>query len=80
MAAATMAGRWRQAWQGIAGEERAIWLYIGKTLLALYLTAWLAMRLQMPSPSTSMLTVLIVMNRQAGLVLAKAFHRIIATV
>lgn len=75
-----MASRWRQVWQGIAGEERAIWLYICKTLLALYLTAWLAMWLQMPSPSTSMLTVLIVMNRQAGLVLAKAFHRIIGTV
>lgn len=60
-------------------EEGQVWLYIGKTLLALYLAAWLAMRLAMPSPLTCTLTVLIVMNRQTGLVLAKAFYRGLGT-
>ena len=76
----TVASAPGQDWRGFWAEEGQIWLYIGKTVLALYLAAWLAMRLQMPSPLTSMLTVLIVMNRQTGLVLAKAFYRGAGTV
>ena len=68
------------AWRASAADEGQIWLYIAKTVVALYLTAWLAMRLEMPSPSTAMITVLIVMNRQPGLVLAKAFYRGLGTV
>ena len=67
-------------WRPVLADEAQVWLYIGKTVVALYLAAWLAMRLEMPSPSTAMITVLIVMNRQSGLVLAKAFYRGIGTV
>lgn len=62
-------------WHALLREEGQTWLYISKTLLALWLAGWLGMRLAMPSPVTCMITVLIVMNRQTGLVLAKAFYR-----
>ena len=51
-------------------EESATWLFVAKTLLAFYLTGWLAMRLALPQPSTAMLTTIIVANRQSGMVLA----------
>ena len=60
-------------------EESATWLFVAKTLLAFYLTGWLAMRLALPQPSTAMLTTIIVANRQSGMVLAKSFYRAIGT-
>ncbi len=65
--------------QAMAGEA-STWAYIGKVLVALYLTGWIAMRLGMSSPGTAMITVLVVMNRNTGLVLAKAFYRGLGTV
>lgn len=56
------------------------WGFVLKTLLALYLAAWLAMVLQLQQPSTSMLTVAIVMQPQSGMMLAKSFYRIVGTV
>jgi uncharacterized membrane protein YccC len=60
-------------------EEAGIWLFVCKTLLAYYITGWLAMRLALPQPSTAMLTTIIVANRQSGMVLAKSFYRGIGT-
>jgi uncharacterized membrane protein YccC len=60
-------------------EETATWLFVFKSLLAFYLTGWLAMRLALPQPSTAMLTTIIVANRQSGMVLAKSFYRAIGT-
>lgn len=60
-------------------EESATWLFVFKSLLAFYLTGWLAMRLALPQPSTAMLTTIIVANRQTGMVLAKSFYRAIGT-
>lgn len=60
-------------------DEAAVWLFVFKTLLAFYLTGWLAMRFSLPQPSSAMLTVIIVANRQAGMVLAKSFYRGIGT-
>jgi len=60
-------------------EEASIWLFVFKTLLAFYLTGWLAMRLSLPQPSSAMLTTIIVANRQSGMVLAKSFYRCIGT-
>ena len=60
-------------------EEAGIWLFVFKTLLAFYLTGWLAMRLSLPQPSSAMLTTIIVANRQSGMVLAKSFYRCIGT-
>lgn len=60
-------------------EESATWLFVAKSLLAFYLTGWIAMRLALPQPSTAMLTTIIVANRQTGMVLAKSFYRAIGT-
>lgn len=60
-------------------EETATWLFVVKSLLAFYITGWLAMRLALPQPSTAMLTTIIVANRQTGMVLAKSFYRAIGT-
>lgn len=60
-------------------DEAATWLFVFKTLLAVYLTGWLAMRLELPQPSTAMLTAVIVANRQTGMVLAKSFYRAVGT-
>lgn len=60
-------------------EETATWLFVAKSLLAFYITGWLAMRLALPQPSTAMLTTIIVANRQTGMVLAKSFYRAIGT-
>jgi uncharacterized membrane protein YccC len=60
-------------------EESTTWLFVVKTLLAFYITGWLAMRLELSQPSTAMITTVIVANRQTGLVLAKSFYRAIGT-
>ncbi|MDD4887403.1 MAG: FUSC family protein [Thiomonas sp.] len=62
-----------------ADEGRA-WLFVAKCLLAMYGGAWLAMRLNLEQPSTTMLTVAIVMHPQSGMVLAKGFYRALGTV
>lgn len=56
-------------------EEASVWLFVAKTLLALFVTGWIAMRLALPAPSTAMITTIIVANRQSGMVLAKSFYR-----
>lgn len=62
----------------LAGEAHA-WLFVGKSVLAIYLGAWLAMWLQLEQPSTTMITVAIVMHPHSGMVLAKSFYRTIGT-
>lgn len=61
-------------------EEASTWLFVAKTLIAFFATGWLAMRFDLPAPSTAMLTTIIVANRQSGMVLAKSFYRAIGTV
>ncbi|MDN6857699.1 FUSC family protein [Pseudomonas sp. CAN2814] len=56
------------------------WIYIAKVLLAALLTLWLAMRLELPQPSTATITVFIVMQPQSGQVFAKSFYRILGSV
>lgn len=60
-------------------EEASVWLFVLKTLIAFFLTGWLAMRFALPAPSSAMLTTVIVANRQSGMVLAKSFYRAIGT-
>ena len=55
--------------------EGQAWLFVAKAMLALYLALWLAMWLQLEKPSTTILTVAIVMHPQSGMVLAKSFYR-----
>ncbi|PWK92327.1 FUSC family protein [Fulvimonas soli] len=70
----------RRPWLGgfLAGEGRA-WIFVGKTMLAMYLGAWLAMWLQLEQPATTMITVSIVMHPHSGMVLAKSFYRALGT-
>ncbi|MAJ69456.1 MAG: FUSC family protein [Pseudomonadota bacterium] len=65
--------------QGVKAN-REPWLFVLKAMLSLYLATGLAMLLELPSPMTSMLTVVVVMNSQSGMVMAKSFYRILGTV
>lgn len=69
----------REVFVATLREETTTWLFVVKSLLAFYITGWLAMRLALPQPSTAMLTTIIVANRQTGMVLAKSFYRAIGT-
>ncbi|TWI52302.1 putative membrane protein YccC [Pseudomonas duriflava] len=55
------------------------WAFIFKVLLTALLALWLAYRLELPQPSTVLVTVFIVMQPQSGQVLAKSFYRILGT-
>lgn len=61
-------------------DNREPWLFVFKTMLSLYLATGLAMLLELPSPVTSMLTVVVVMNSHSGMVMAKSFYRILGTI
>jgi uncharacterized membrane protein YccC len=60
-------------------NEGVTCLYLFKVLVASFLTLWLAMRLELPQPSTAITTVFIVMQPQSGHVLAKSIYRFIGT-
>lgn len=63
-----------------ARSEGLAWIFICKMLAAALTTLWLAMRLEMPQPSTAVMAVFIVMQPQSGQVLAKSLHRLLGTV
>lgn len=73
-----VSARWPWLADFLAGE-RGAWIFVGKSLLAIYIAAWLAMWLQLEQPSTTMITVSIVMHPHSGMVLAKSFYRAIGT-
>lgn len=54
-------------------------LYMIKVCLAAFLTYWLALRLELPSPRTTLITVFIVMQPQSGSVIAKGVYRLLGT-
>ena len=70
---------WRRALAEGARSDGATWIYVFKVLCAAFLTLWLAMRLELPQPSTATITVFIVMQPQSGQVFAKSFYRILGT-
>ncbi|MNQ34663.1 p-hydroxybenzoic acid efflux pump subunit AaeB [compost metagenome] len=63
-----------------ARSEGLSWIFIFKMLAAALTTLWLAMRLDMPQPSTAVMAVFIVMQPQSGQVIAKSLHRLLGTV
>ena len=69
----------RRALAEWARSDGATWIYVFKVLCAAFLTLWLAMRLELPQPSTATITVFIVMQPQSGQVFAKSFYRILGT-
>jgi len=62
-----------------ARSEGLCWIFIFKMLAAALTTLWLAMRLDMPQPSTAVMAVFIVMQPQSGQVIAKGLHRLLGT-
>lgn len=74
----TAAPRW--SWlPAFLAEERVSWVFVAKTVVAMYVTCWLAMLFQLEQPATAMITVAIVMHPQSGMVLAKSFYRALGT-
>ncbi|MBM7060615.1 FUSC family protein [Pseudomonas sp. UL073] len=69
----------RRAFYEWARTDGTTWIYIAKVLIAAFLTMWLAMRLELPQPSTACVTVFIVMQPQSGQVFAKSFYRLLGT-
>lgn len=70
----------RQALNAWARSDGVMWIYLFKVLIAAGLTLWLAMRLQLPHPSSAVITVFIVMQPQSGQVFAKSIYRLLGTV
>ncbi|PPU99499.1 FUSC family protein [Xanthomonas hyacinthi] len=62
----------------LRGEGEA-WLFVLRTLLSIYIAGWIALRLDLSSPMTAMITVVVVMHRQTGMVFAKGFYRVLGT-
>lgn len=74
---------WRQrqvAVQTFFKGEAASWLFVLKTVIAALIALWLAYRLELESPKTSVVTVFIVMQARTGMVLAKGFYRALGTI
>ncbi|HEY4075120.1 MAG TPA: FUSC family protein [Herbaspirillum sp.] len=65
-------GDWRKT-EGIR------WLFIVRVLTMAFVTLWLAYRLELDAPATSVITVFIVALPSSGMVLEKAFFRLIGT-
>lgn len=63
-------------WLGSEGER---WIFVIKTLLAGFTALWLAYRLGLDAPGTSITTVFILALPSSGLVLEKAFYRLLGT-
>ncbi|WP_368759219.1 FUSC family protein [Pseudomonas aeruginosa] len=60
----------------VSDKERI--LHSCKTALALVIAMWICMRLQLPSPRTAMVSVVILMmHQQVGAVIARGFYRVI---
>lgn len=60
-------------------DQGVSWIYVAKVLLAMALAYWLSMFLALPSTRSAPLTVLIVMQPQAGQVFTKSLARLIGT-
>jgi uncharacterized membrane protein YccC len=63
-------------WAGSEGER---WIFVVKTLLAAFTALWLAFRLGLDSPNTAMTTTFILALPSSGMVLEKAFYRLLGT-
>ncbi|MGJ8525490.1 p-hydroxybenzoic acid efflux pump subunit AaeB [Halomonadaceae bacterium LMG 33818] len=71
---------WRANLTTALRQEKATWIFVFRALLSLFLTGWLAMRFSLASPSTAMLTTVLILNRRSGMIIAKSFYRAIGTV
>lgn len=69
----------KQAIREWLSEDGLTWNFIVQGLLAVFLTLWLAMRLELPQPAVACITVIIVMQPQSGQVLVKGLFRFLGT-
>ena len=77
---ATAAGMpWHAGLRDFLKGEAGSWLFVLRTVVSFFVVGWLAMRLQLPQPGTAMMTTVVVMHRQSGMVLAKSFYRVLGT-
>ncbi len=73
--------RWlAQEFKGWAGTEGERWIFVAKCMLAAFCALWLAFRLGLDSPNTAMTTTFILALPASGMVLEKAFYRLLGTV
>lgn len=75
----TGAAPWYAGLRDLLKGEADAWLFVLRVMLSFFITGWLAMRLGLPQPGTAMMTTIIVMHRQSGMVLAKGFYRVLGT-
>jgi len=75
------AGHWTarqlREWASSDGER---WIYVAKVMLAAFTALWLAFRLGLDSPNTAMTTTFILALPSSGMVLEKAFYRLLGTI
>lgn len=62
-----------------AGSDGQRWLFVVKVMLAAFGALWLAFRLDLDSPNTAMTTTFILALPSSGMVLEKAFYRLLGT-
>jgi len=79
MPAAAAMTPWHAGLRDFLKGEADSWLFVLRTVVSFFLVGWLAMRLQLPQPGTAMMTTVVVMHRQSGMVLAKGFYRVLGT-
>lgn len=70
----------KNAFKAWAAGDGLVWLHVFKTVAAALLALGIAMRLELPSPRTAMVTVFVLMQPMSGMVLAKSFYRVVGTV
>ncbi len=70
---------WRDQFFDELADSRTNWVFVAKAAFGTLLTGWLAMRFDLASPGTAMLTFGIVMYPQSGMVLAKSYYRALGT-
>ncbi|MAX50865.1 MAG: FUSC family protein [Methylophaga sp.] len=69
----------KQAAKQWLNADGLTWNFIIQGLVAVFLTLWLAMRLELPQPAVASITVIIVMQPQSGQVLVKGLFRFLGT-
>ena len=67
-------------WRGWAASEGERLIFVAKCMAAAFTALWLAFRLGLDSPNTAMTTTFILALPSSGMVLEKAFYRLLGTV
>jgi uncharacterized membrane protein YccC len=74
---------WARATKMIARSwmvgDGVVWLHLLKTAIAALLAMGIAMKLELTSPRTAMVTVAVLMQPFSGMVLSKSFYRVVGT-